>query len=380
MSQYRYMATNLLTGNTIADWIPLTVDSFSRKLGDVGELTGTLDLRADPAHIAYYVAALEPRRSMLWVLDDLLPVWGGIIWDWPHTSAGSHQLPIKATTAESILLRREIREDASFAGLDVAEIVRWMLAYASTGPGRAMPWMERPARPAGRTATVSYAAAESKKILDAIDTLASGHDFEILWEPGALVSDYPVIVPTIGAPTVDSPRGDEPILFAYPGNVLDYAFPRIGSASCNDFRATATTDSADGTQTTWISDPAYGQDPTDIANGYPLLQDSGGFPGGIVTNQKMVNTYANTMQSRNKGTSCVPSVRVAPNLYPQLRDIPLGSYVRFTATSSLHPADPATLSPTLDRLVRIIGWTAHPASETQDAYIDVDLGEIEGNP
>jgi hypothetical protein len=74
------------------------VQSFSRNLGGVGQpgqLTATLDLGALPKQ-SNLLAALEPRRTLLWALQDGWPVWAGVLWDWPHSSAKSNQLPIIA--------------------------------------------------------------------------------------------------------------------------------------------------------------------------------------------------------------------------------------------------------------------------------------------
>src|SRR5690348_3942516 len=100
MSTYRYFATDLLTGTLRADTLPLHVSSFSRNLGGVGQpgtLSAYLDLGALGTKAqAAYLAALEPRKTLLWVLQDGFPIWAGIVWDWPHTSAVANQLPINA--------------------------------------------------------------------------------------------------------------------------------------------------------------------------------------------------------------------------------------------------------------------------------------------
>lgn len=377
MTSYRYQATNALTGEMLADWIPLKVDSFARHLSATGDMTATLDLHADPRYNAHYLEALEPRRTLLWVYDDLLPVWAGIVWDWPHASAASNQLPIRATTAESMLLHRELRLDQSIGTTDVAEIITRLIHYGTTGYGAQLPWLMTPIIPAGKRTSLDIVNTDSKYILDAINVLASGADFEILWEPRLLGGITPVVQPLIGVPYVGTPPGATNIVLNMPGNCVDYSWPRIGSNSANDVRATATSNAADGTQTQWISGSGFGLDLDDIVAGYPIMQTTVGFPGGIVSVQQMVDTYATNQQTKRRGTATTPTARIGPGLYPQLRDIPIGAYTRLAVTSSLHPQDPGTLGPGLERTARIVGWTCHPASDQQDEYIDLELGELD---
>ena len=102
MSNYRYMATSLLGGEVVGDWLPLNPMNLTRSINATGTFTGALNLTAGTAaESATWKAALECRASVLWCLQDEVPVWNGIVWDWPHMSVLDGTMPFSASTIDS---------------------------------------------------------------------------------------------------------------------------------------------------------------------------------------------------------------------------------------------------------------------------------------
>ncbi len=369
---YRYWTSDLRTGQILADWLPLRVSSFARTLGAAADLTATLDLRPSPVQNAANLAALEPRRTVLWVSQDGFPVWGGIVWDWPHTSALDCTLPIRASTLESLFDHREIRADLAFTDADAFDIARTLVAGATAGTGREVAGLLLPEGTAGRTRTVTYLGTDAKKALKALQDLAADADIEFTFDPTA-AGDGAAVVLRLGAPQLGT-MADVGLVLGLPGNVVDYAWPRTGSASVNSLAATASAAAADGTQAVWRS---VATDAEDVALGFPVLEDTVTYSGALVGGQAQLDTYAATLLAERRHTAAAPSVKVGGANAPLLRELALGSYAWLTVSSPLHPADPATGAPGLARLVRIVGWTATPPADGQEESIDLHLGEVE---
>lgn len=373
MSVYKYWSTHLLTGAILADNIPLTVQSMSRQISGTGQLTGSLSLRSDsgPSNTVY-LEALEPRRSVLWASQDGSPIWAGIVWDWPHSSILDGTVPITASTPETLFSHREIRDNLTYTSEDVYDIFRALLDYAlSKTPNGAFAGMTAASVTAGTTQTLTYAAADKTKILDAWTSLAAAADFEFTFTPAldAFGTGNGVIVAQFGAPLG---RLDSGVVLQYPGNVLDYAYPRTGSTSANSLVATAP---AADSGAAWESVLPHGQDTDDLNAGYPLLEDTVSYSGTAITAQAQIDAYADGQLPRRTRAQEVPSVILVPGKRPFLRELNLGDTVQFAATSLLHPAR-SDGSPGLQVSARITGWALTPPTGQQAEQTTIQLGAV----
>lgn len=374
MSEYRFWSSRLRTGEILADSLPLRVSSFSRALGGVGELSASLDLRATAARNTDYMSALEPRRTVLWVSQDGFPVWAGVVWDWPHTSVLDWTLPVRALTLESLLDRREVRADLTFTAADVFDVARGLVAAATTGAGREVAGLNVDGGLSGVARTVTLLGTDAKKVLQALRDVAADGDFEWTLEPGT-DGDTAGLYLRLGCPRLGQPdAGDAGTVLRFPGNVVDYSWPRTGSAGVNSLAVTATSPAADGTQVTWRSTAV---DSEDVGYGYPVVEETVQYSGAVVGGQAQVDTYAASLLAERRLTATVPSVKVAGPNAPLLRELVLGSYVWLLASSPLHPADPTTGAPGLQRPVRVVGWTATPPADGQEESVELVLGEAE---
>lgn len=379
MSTYRYFATRLLGGALLADTIPLHVASFSRTLGGVGQpgaLSAYLDLGTISAGSqSAYLGALEPRRSVLWAMQDNYPIWAGIVWDWPHTSAISNQLPIAATEIGSLLNRRQIREDQVYvAGTDLFTIARGLVSYAAGKTYGSVANLNLGTVLSGvvTAATTTFPAANLAKVGDVLNSFCAQNNIEYAFTPGVDGSGNPNITLNLGHPTTGRHIASTSLQFVYPGPVVDYGYPRIGSASINSLKVTANS----GTAAPWTSNTAtHGLNSADLAAGYPLLEDSMSYTAAAITAQAQIDAVADGRLPAVSGTATVPTVTVAGGQYPTAGQVQLGDEARLAATSTLHPAA-LDGSPGLQALVRIIGWTVTPSGEQQAEKTVFALGGI----
>lgn len=371
---YHCWTTHLRTGEVLADNLPLHLASFSRTLGGTGELSATLSLRTPAAATAAHLAALEPRRSVLWVGEDGFPVWGGVVWDWPHASALDHVLPIRAATLESLFARREIRDDRAYVDEDVFDVARDLISnVTSWWPGKEVANLIQPEGLAGVRRTVSYLATDSTKALKALQDLAADAGFEWTLEPG-LAGESAAFHLRMGCPQVGQGADAAALVLQMPGNVVDYAWPRTGGASVNSFTAVATATGEQGSQAVWRAN-ATDQDDVDFGN--PVLEDSASYAGTLIGGQAQLDGYAAALLARHRRCATVPTATVGGPGAPLLRELTLGSWAHLAVSSPLHPPDPATGAPGLRRLVRIVGWTANPGDGGGGAAVGLHLAEAE---
>lgn len=393
MSEYRWWTTNLLTGQITADWIPLVVSRASMALCGIGELEGYLPLQAAPANNTPWLTALAPRKTVLWGSQDNVPVWCGILWDRPHRSALSRQLPIAAKTIESLFAKRLITGALSFTSVDVLEIVRQLILYGtspSLGQNTMIAGLQLSTTLAGVTDTWTFGTSNSiadgvdtfygtfsdyQAVSDAASSIASSDGFEFNFVPVASGSQGAIML-RLGYPHLGVSTPQVPTL-QYPGNAADYAFPEMGSNSANYLIGVST---ANGAANVYTSQYPHGVDQADLDGGAPLLQQYIDWPGQGVTSQAQIDAYVDAILPSVSGNTKVPQVVMQPDIPPLLRQVALGDALNFAATSELHPANPTDGSPGLQLAARLTGWElVPPAAEPQTAEkITLTLGNLSG--
>lgn len=378
MSNYIYTTTDLVSGVVRADTIPLHVESFGCNMGSVGQpgsFSGSLDL--GPVGIgtqSAYLGALEPRKTLLWAIQDGYPIWCGPIWDWPHQSVISNKLPIAAREFGSLFGAREVRADQVIAsGTDLFTAFRALLSYTLLKTYGGVAQLNLGTNLSGVTLSAPYTFSSQnlQKVSDALNQFSALYGFEYVFVPGLGPSGSLVINLLLGYPTITRTAPNTNLMFLYPGNVLDYSYPRNGSISANSLLATAP--SAAGF--TWKSGSTHGQNTAELVAGYPLLEASTSYTASAITLQTQVDAVADNRVAMLSGTVTVPTVKVGGGLVPKAGQIQLGDQAYLSATSTLHPPL-ADGSPGLQATVRIVGWVVHPPSEAQSESTDYALGGL----
>lgn len=392
MSEFSYCATDLITGEVLADTIPLTVTSFSRQINGAGSLTGTLSLQTAAQVNQPYVAALEVTRCHLWVLQDGFPVWEGIVWDWPHTSiAPPAVLPITAQTIESLFSRRLITDTLGYSHVDLFTAFCDLVTYGTSKDSpyisplspaanrlpalatdaMAVAGLTLPSGLAGATWSANYPYTDRKKVADAwADMIASGN-FEYTFDPGLAADGSLGVFLRLGYTQIGRPLESSNLQFFFPGNVVDYAWPRTGSQSANGIWASAP---PNGSAAAWQSQYPHGFDTSALAAGYPLLEDTVTWNGSTVTAQAQVDQFADSQMALKSGAMTLPSLIVGGDGIPAPQEIILGDTASFTAVSALHP--PSGSVPSLQAQIRIAGWTYTPPGQNQQQKLVVTGGGV----
>lgn len=379
MSRYRYVATNVRTGVILAETVPIHVSTINRTFGGVGQpgkLSGILDLgRIGAGPASTYIDVLEPRRTMLWVLQDEGPIWAGIVVDELHSSAASHQLPVDATEIEWLFNdKREIRTDLTWAaGTDVFTVFRGLISYATGKVGGEVAGLILGSNLSGITlAADTTFPGNNSKVGAVASAFAAQYGFEFDFAPARDDSGNLIIKLLLGYPTITRAASATNLMFRFPGNLADYGWPRSGSGSVNSLIATASADAG----VAWTSDAtAHGYNADEIAAGYPLLEGSTTYTASTITSQAQIDAVADGQLPAVTGTLTVPTVIVAGGQIPKAGQVQLGDEAKLAATSSRHPAR-ADGSPGLQATVRIIGWTVQPGGDGQAETTTYALGGI----
>jgi hypothetical protein len=389
-----YTATDIITGEILADAIPLTVQSLTRQVNAAGTLTGSLALTDTTAATQPYVEALEATRCVLWALQDGFPVWSGIVWDWPHQSVTPPAvLPLQAQTLESLFARRVVTDTLSYPGIDVFKVFSDLLSY---GMSKNSPYITAASPPANRlpaaatdamrvaglavpditagvpwTGTVPY--SDYRKVADVWNDLISAGGFEFTFEPGLDGDGNYATAVRLGLPALGRPADQSGLAFFFPGNVLDYAYPRTGSQGANALWATAP---PNGSAASWQSLYPHGFDLGQLAAGYPLLEDTVSWASSAVTAQPMIDAYADSQMGLRTQQMTTPTLVVGGGGTPGLQEVVLGDWAWLTATSPLHPAR-GTL-PGLQAQVRVTGWSYVPPAAGQPEALTVYTSGVTG--
>lgn len=377
MTEYRYLSTDVVTGRLLADELPLHVQSFARQIGQEMPLTGYMDLTAANAKL---LPALETRRTMLWVLEDGYPVWVGVLWDEPTPSILAGQYQIQAKTLESLFARRRIRDNLTYSSLDYCDVWRALLRYATDpvlkGPQAAVAGLSAQSTQIGSQITTSYAAGDLKDVGSALSDLETAGAFEATFEPVLDGSGNLAITARLSA-ALGQPYQNTGLRLQYPGNLVDYGWPRMGSAGANFVIATApTSGTGAGTWTSGYS-AGHGVDEADLAAGYPLLEGAVQYNGAAIMSQAQIDAYADGYLGITGHSPCVPPIVIntsSPSA-PPVKALGLGDQAALAASSPRHPAR-ADGSPGLQALVRIIGWQVTPPDQGQNGKITLTAGDV----
>jgi hypothetical protein len=388
MGTFTYQATDLISGEVLADHIPLAVESFSMQLNGSGTLTGHLALSELYSTNTPFITALECRRAVLWVLEDGYPVWAGVVWDWPDTSRSQGVLPIQAQTFDSIWSHRLVTDTIEYQAVDLGtafvDLVIYgqskMSSYIATGISpaatRTAAYLQMVAAngpvarlvlPTGAAATLgvpwtaSYTWSDLTQISSAWSDMCSSGQLEYAFIPGLDSNGDLAVFLRLAYLRLGRPAAQAGYSLSYPGNCLDYGYQRTGSQSSNLVWATAP---PNGSAQQWQSVYPHGADLPDLAAGYPLMESTASWQGSVVTGQSQIDSWADGQVALRTQAMTLPVVTVGGSGRPRLQDIVLGDSTVLVATSPLHPPQ-ANGVPGLQAQVRVTGWTARPPGPSQ---------------
>lgn len=373
-SQYRYLTSNLLSGALMGDWLPVEPQNFSQVINGGGTFTGSLDLiPGSPVQNAVNLAAVTPRKAVLWVLQDGVPIWNGVLWDWVPTTVLQQQLPVQGQTMEFILGMRIIDTDLVFTGMDVFDMARGIIQFAfSKTPNGQVAGITYSAAESGITDSLTFDGSQNQDCLSALGTLVNTYGIEFNFRPYMDASGGLHTNVDLGYPALGQAYPASGLAYSFPGNLLDYAFVATGSTGANRLIG-----SAQATDTSGNGDALTGTaiDLTDIGNGYPLMEAAVSPIGVNFTTDQQVASYCEGLLPSTTATQLAPLVVLGNGQYPPLAVTQLGSYASCAFTSAEHMPGPNG-EPGFTGTGRVVSWTCYPPTSQQAEYAQVQLGAM----
>jgi hypothetical protein len=371
-SQYRYLTSNCLTGALMGDYLPLEPQSFSRTINASGTFTGSLNLiPSSPQQNAANLAAITPRKAVLWVLQDGTPIWNGILWDWTPTTILQNQVPIQAATLESLLQKRLISTTLTYTSADVFDMARGIIQYAfSKTPNGQVAGITYTTAQSGITDTVTFDGTQNQDCLAALGTLVSTYGIEFSFRPYLDAGGNLRTSVDLGYPALGQPYPASGLAYSFPGNLLDYQFTATGSSGANSLTGSAQSASASGSG---VALTGSAIDSTDIGNGYPLTEEAISPTGVTFSTDQQVSDYCAGVLPSKTATQIAPVIVLGNGQYPFLRVTQLGSYASVAFTSAMHPAQ-GNGGPGFTAAGRIVSWTCNPPTQQQAEYTTIQMG------
>lgn len=368
---YTYATYDLLSGVQLIDHLPGELSDYGRQLHGTAQVTLTLPV-TDPRLSGLDVwSTTLPRRTLLWVLRDGVPVWDGII-----TARRYQRGVVRLTARETVrwyLERRRFRPLTSshrslqFNQTDQFQIFRAILQDCldvtwnglrvgdiGIDMGNEMSGVLRDRRtsPDGEEDS-AYQSWNFDTYLDLLDDLADlENGFEWRTDPYLDDQGRPRRRLVLGYPRLGGATPPDDVLtLEYPGQIVDWDWPEDGADSAN-----------------WIAAIGAGEEKglrwssaiheAELEGGYPLLE--------ATTAHKSVSTPA-TLQAlaaaelaRVAGDIVVPELQVRgrPNVSP-------GQWVRIRIADPYRFGDQP-----LDTTVRIVATRTQPSPEM--TWLDVE--------
>ena len=373
-SGYRYLCTNVITGELMGDWLPITGQSFARALSSTGSGTCVLNQTGNPAADAANVAAVTARKAVLWVLQEGAVIWNGLVLDWQHQSILDGTLPLNCASLDCILARRIINTTLTYTDEDVFDVARNLVGYAlGKTPNGIIANLTFSGGESGITDSFSFPSDQRISVYDALTTLTSTYNIEWAFRPyqdasGNFMTSFDLAYPQMGLAFPQSG-----LVYQFPGNILDYEIMAMGSVSANRVLATA-----QNTTATDSGDTLTGRatDNLDLMTyGFPLFEMQISASYGQWTTDAQVTAYAAGYLPQVTDTQLTPLLTLPGGVYPLLAQTVLGSYAQVSLTSWLHPASP-TGAPGFSGLGRVTGWTLTPAAAQQAETTQIQMGNM----
>jgi hypothetical protein len=382
-TDYRYLCTNVLSGALMGDYLPMEPQSFSDVINGGGTISTNLDLITGVITPQGFenlsqqdivnLAAVTPRKAMMWVLQDGTPVWSGILWDWVPTTILQQQLPIQGATLDFLLSRRIIETDLVFNDYDVFDMARAIVQYAfSKGPGYQVAGVTYSAAESGIIDSLTFDGSQNQDCLTALNTLVSTYSIEFHFRPYMDQAGGLHISFDLGYPALGQAYPASGLAYSFPGNLLDYAFTATGSTGANRLIGSAQNTDAGGSG---LALTGSAVDDVDIANGYPVTEQVVSPTGVTFTTGAQVSAYCAGLLPSYTATQIAPMVVLGNGQYPPIAVTQLGSYCSAAFTSPLHPAN-ADGSPGFTGNGRVVSWTVYPPTSQQAEYSEIQLGAM----
>ncbi|MFB6722917.1 hypothetical protein ACFCV3_22250 [Kribbella sp. NPDC056345] len=350
---YTYLISDLLTNRTLAE-VPLTGVRYSKKLGDVGQLSANLHLGDPRVQNLEPYELTTPARRVIYVLRDSTPVWGGLIWTRRYESSSAqislgcadfwsyfdHRkvLPVlaeQAYTDPHYVAKRQV-----FWSMDQNAIARNLITLAQShragdigitfppGSGDSAIRLER--------TYFGYQNANTGDALRKLSQLLDGPD--MMFDVGPVDRNgRPARWLRLGTPRLGQVGSAH--VWEYGGNLLSYTWPSDGTRM-----ATRTFATGDGIEAGMLIGVA--EDKSRYDDGWPLLETEYGYSS--VTDPVQLKSHAESDQQVSRLPVVLPTLSVHGALPPTVAEIGMGDDARVIIKDAFHVNG-------IDTLMRIVG-------------------------
>lgn len=359
MSTYTFLAYDLMTNAALAE-LPLSNVKFSRLLNGAGHFTGDLKLGDPRVTKLNWDSSSKPSRTALYVDRDGVLIWGGIIWTRGPYRASKQTLLIGGLEFWSYFQLRKrtgryIVDTKTYTNADQLFIARDLINYAQAKVGGNIGVVvnsEVGNPPVLRNQTYnSYDFMPVGQAVEQLAAVVNGFDFSI---EVAYVNGVPTKTFVPSQPRRGTAAPNNGLVFEYPGNVVDYAWPEDGTEQAN---------------TAYVIGSGQGQGmlrssssvPSLIDAGYPLLEYLESFKNEGA--QSVLDAKAQALVQARSGVVILPELYVRSDSDPVLGSYSTGDDVRVRIADERFPDSAHSIDGSdqrLDSYMRITGYEVIP--------------------
>lgn len=356
--RWRYIFTDLVTGDLLAPNLPLSAPSFTSTLNDVGVFNATLTLGDIRVMRQNPMAATILNRSAMFAAYGNQLVWGGIVTGRIPTKKGSMSLDGKEFFR--YFGKREVR--ATFAasdgdGHDIASdqfvVARWLLQQAFDQPNGKIGNIDLPdvnAR-SGITRIQGYDPWDIKNVLSEFQDLANetdGFDWgqELYWDPntGMPRARLMYYYPKRGVTATDTN-------LVITNNNSDWSWSEDGEPQTTTRYGTGSGDGA-ARIIVPISSPEI------IQAGWPLMEAEDSFPD--IGDRARIARWTTTQQSHNRLPVLLPNVTLHVDGTPGIGQYNPGDWFQLHLEGWNFPSPDPAIKGVYNGSLRLDGYTVTP--------------------
>lgn len=374
VAEFQYFTTDLRTGIPLTD-LPLSGVSFGTRLKTVGDLRGTVPLRSlnknrkltseqtYQERVRELIAGTVPTRTALWVEFNRELVWGGIIFARNYDSAAG-QWDLSCREFMSFYEDKFFHRDTGdllarmpFVQVDQLVIARALISHVSAKTGGDI-GMILGSETSGVLRDRTYRVTKYKPILQAVDELSNvinGFDYAVdVFYDAARVPQKRL---TLSYPRRGLKRGpDTPLMFEFPGNVLQYTYPEDGSDMATRSHAQGEGSGRDMKRSFKTSNL--------IGAGWPLYEQMRSYTD--VKKQSTLDDHAQADLDAADQPTTLPKLTV-----PIDADYPLGSFI--VGDHARVRIDDIRFPDGFDQRQRIVGYAVNPDQRT----MEIEMGRVD---
>jgi hypothetical protein len=217
-----WLSVDARTGVVLADLPDLDVGKVSRSICRYDSTTGTLPVPTAPDG---WLAATRPGGACMVLLDDVTPIWGGMVTQ--RTRGSGDTIALALATIEAYFDRRFVG-DVTYAQVGQNAIVADLITrYVATGPLGGIPIRVVQVGGAGTLRDRTYADQDDKTVYSVLTDLAGvvgGPEWTVEWEHQSGPERYtPVLYVGARIGTGVTPGLAPAATFELPGPVTDAA-------------------------------------------------------------------------------------------------------------------------------------------------------------